>query len=1310
MSLCVKIVNKSKNELINNKDNFFGILLDDNINEIKDKIFINNGIEYYNNWIKIEINIEFDEYILLNDLNNNLLYYYPERYSDDSILYITGIYEITDKDEIAFGEQIFNLEPYYLYNEIIKENSEILYKLFDELHKEFIDLTFDDLIILLKMKIIDYINENPIMKDVIGTSNYDYYTKDIEEYFINVDKENYNKKRKYANEKNLLDFYKNCYNLNDYSIYYDVDEYNFPVFNYTNITININTDVTGIINEKFIKLNHIFNTLELSQEIPFIVYNIGSRRTNPQIKIYNNIIRDVKENVIKSWVLNEKKKLNQLSYKKIKGLILKYKCDILNIQDSYLTVNINERGLIVVKLQLSENTHMIEEIKDAVIKSVNDIIIVLNNLSNIYLKSKKLKIINDINDSNININSISANISTNNYIIDIQYLREILNLEGISDIFELKDTKDDKRLSIYYKKFGKKNIDINEIRNVTYSAQYMQYAQFNVEKKGITINIEDNEYKKKSSIITIYGGYNLNQLKIIVNELILLSLKKILDIDDNKELSLKLKQKVGNTKKLRSTGVKVSSKDCQKQRQPKLYDGISPYSDEKSIIIYNNKKYLCPNKDYPYPGFTSSNILCCFKNENKGMSKNIKNVDILETQVEPSNFIIKIVNEETSFETFVIRVVSDITDISKIVDVQNSIKLDDDELSNSRYFYISNDINSKFPLVHIHNKELIKEIEEVEQGSPIGQTLWLKKVSLSQLIINPNKSKCNNVPELNNRSNLDINAPCLHHSSHKTLGYNIHSYPCCFENPRALYNTKKKKEKIDLNKHILKTDKLLEKQRLGELPDGLNDLFNTIIETDGKFYRWGVNQNQLSFFNCILEGIEYKTKNGIDIENTSELKALFINYLNSNKDEFNKLNSGNISLKYNTLKNYISAIRNNKDVINWNDIVDLVSRVIKCNILVLDIPYIETESTKTYDYTNTKLVCNLSIPQDITKPYMILIKKDISFEIIIKILDENDGKNPIVKFIFNYNENENSKTNIINFLTKYYSETCVKENEYPSNFSYDSLYTIQELMQLLVNSKHKVLLQLVNDFNKVNMIITRTGIIIPIKESGIINIPYALYNDFMEKDDKKLSISEFKRGIKEINKILPIDIKINGLTVEKDYYTGILTNFGVIIPVKKEEKSNEYKNLELPFKYYKDIDKYLSNKITLKNESEKWNDNINEMKNEILDIKKVLFKQISELSDDFKNNIKILIKDRIERSDKIDKLIGIFKDNLREEYHNEFILKHIANEVINDNIENLFLDNIIESDELNSNEIIKNDNESILLNIPDIKKWIKKYS
>ena len=604
-------------------------------------------------------------------------------------------------------------------------------------------------------------------------------------------------------------------------------------------------------------------------------------------------------------------------------------------------------------------------------------------------------------------------------------------------------------------------------------------------------------------------------------------------------------------------------------------------------------------------------------------------------------------------------------------------------------------------------------------------SMWLETVPLSQLINKPSKSKCQNQPNFDNINNSIIDA-CKHHSKNNYFGYNINSYPCCFDKERPVFNIKKVKEKDSTKQHILITDKLLSDKRQGLLPPGLNKLLNEIIQpnTNGSFIRWGVNQNELSFLNCILVAMEHT--NGFTINNTTELKRYLITYLINNKDEFEKLNNGTISLKYSSINEYITAI---EKYINWKDIIDLITKVCKCNIFILDIPYVETESTKIFDYNNIKLVCNFYTEINKSNPFIILIKKQNAFELIvyntgilwnkssqkIEILKNKQIK-PTINFVFNYNSDDTINTNIINFLLEYNLSSCVKENEYPENFTYDPLYDINDIITILSKTKHEIDLQLVNSFNKVNYVVTKNKTIIPIKESGIIDIPKISFEEYIDKN--LLDINEVTKYLKDLNKILKRPIQLLGVTTNNENkINSAMTNFGQFIPLNPIDISKMKTSLEiLPMKYYYDIDESLANKKQIVNSEIEWNTKIKTLNDKIYQIKKYLGQ--SFLNDDTSKNqiINIIKTPLISRSEKINNIVNYLQQklNLQNTFDINssdlpFILKHIANEMINDNIENLLLNNLITSNVFNPDEIIKRNNESIWLNLDDIKKWIKKF-
>jgi len=327
------------------------------------------------------------------------------------------------------------------------------------------------------------------------------------------------------------------------------------------------------------------------------------------------------------------------------------------------------------------------------------------------------------------------------------------------------------------------------------------------------------------------------------------------------------------------------------------------------------------------------------------------------------------------------------------------------------------------------------------------------------------------------------------------------------------------------------------------------------------FLRWGVNQNHLSFLNCIVESIGDNTN--LKIDSTYALKRFLVNYLTEHPADFLKLNNGNISLKYSSLQEYVDTI-NGESVIHWTDIIDLVQIALGCNILIIDIPYTETLSKTTFQYEDMRLVCNLNIQQDKSKPFLILVKKQNAFEIIVEnssarwnqqsekmqILD----KQPVINFVFNYDKTSNNTvSSIVNLFVDYYLSSCIKENRFPEKYPYEELYSAEYIIGKLLKTEHKIWFQLVNSFNKINMLVTKLGLIVPVKETGVLDkIPTIPFDDFIIKQ-KAISIDRVIDLLDEFNDSSDFHpkLKLLGATVDNNVYTGVLTNFGEVLPVKR---------------------------------------------------------------------------------------------------------------------------------------------------------------
>lgn len=1218
-TLVVKVVNK-KNESIIIKEPF--ILLDDSIHILKNKLFYHFS-NFIPNILKVVINNK-----IVKDSDSLIFEYFDTNklLEDECVVYITNLYDILQEYKI---ERL----------DIINNNQEQFNNLFNELKFEYNDLTEDDLSFLILLILLNKNSHNVSRQEI---DNHIQITQvQRNKLLINYSKQD--------SDLTLNKFYE----LSREMEFDFIDDINIT-FNFINFTIigdNVEIGSKGL----FIKLNEIYNIFELNDNIPFIALgrkNFESDNLNrqPQIKIYNELINTTTDKEIKNWVLNEKKKSNEAKYKIIKGLLIKSRFGIHN----FLSINILPNGIINVSLKTPEIS-VLDDIIHLVKLNVNNIIKQLNTLNGVFLQSKR---ISWIENSTITIDSIDTSIETNLF-INRDKFSEIIRKYNISDnILELKSTESLDTLSAYYKKFHNKEFE---------------------DIKGITININDNKYKEKSSIIKIFGANNYIQTLIILQTIFILN-EMAEELNSNGLFENDSKRRIlqkTNKKKLKEQGIDFDSRKCQGNRQPILGEINQEKNDYN--ITFKNKNYRCSNPKHPYPGFTKQNIVCCFVNKQTGNEDYIKNTNpkSLEILVEPSNFTIKVkeLSSKKKIETFVIKVVSD---YQAGLSSSNSMPI---------YYYLST-YTGENELVPIYNQELILQIEQEEN-------IWLERVSLSQIIYPSATNQCNTKPNLNNKSGL--NSPCDEYSDKPYFGYTSKSIPCCFDKERDTYITRKKKIADVSKKYIIQFSyKILHYQKLGILPEDISNLLNNILsEPDnvnfGLYYRMGIVQNNSSLFNALLLSINNKIRD-ITINNSTEFKSYITNFLNL--DVFQKLNGGNISNKYSSIEEYKKYIMSSS-IHNFNDIIDLLERVLQQNIIIFDVN--EQESTK--------IICRQNVI-NVNNPFIILIKRKSTFELVIKLI-EKEKKNDIVKQ-FSYDDK------IIQFIIEYYGDTCKIESIYPENYPYISIYNSDDLLNILKGTELEIKYQIKNAFNKINFLITKKAILIPVLERGIIenkSIPIVNFDILINLTDKLKTLEDYIKSYKLLNEITNNkNINLLGITnTNINNIGGLLTNFGVIIPFKKIN-SEEIKLPLINFIYYLDLDTKINSENIIQ-PLNLYSNEIDKLNNSIFDTKKILGKVISN-DEEIQNEIIDFIKSpSINKSNKIKNILKIFYQitNIIPTEDNDFIFKVIANEILNDNKENLILNNIITSDSFNKSDIIIRDSESILLNIDDIRKWIKKY-
>lgn len=1275
MSLKLVVVDNKK--VIN--ANGPNILIDESPADIKAKLFaFNPGFDYIPNLLKLELEANGVKQVVVSSSPlTTTLTTLPEQ----PRLYVTNVFTVI--------ETLVDINELFTdTNHSDKSNSDLLNDSLEKLQTAgFINMLMDDLefvvrVIMMKM--------NPVL--------YAHLKADIEDY-IAVSNETQRKlARKYKDqEAGLIDFYDTIDSVDDFSPYLDSD---FQ-FNYTNVSIEMRgKSFEPGVKGRFVKLSNIFNQYQLTEKVPFIaIQNINETR-DPMIKVYNKLLERISQKEIRTWVLNEKKKRGIMSYKKVKGLTFKLKYgdgSVLNESDTYMTVSITDSGIIEAKITFEED-HF-ETNWDKIIANmkhgIDELLESINRLQGVFIRSRRLEL---SGESETTVSSLSGYTVTN-IKLSKQQLTEAMYHEQIAmTIFELKETRSEEMLSMYYKKVQSQSFESES------------------ERKGLTINIRDNPYKLESSIITVYGASNLAQIEAIVKQIVVLSLVYESETADTKQ---KLKQK-SHIKNLRKQGVDILSTKCQKPRQPSVDSSTKPIKGSYTLE-YKNIKYVCPGKEYPYPGFTNENIVCCFKKDQRRRPAYIRNIksEDFDILVQPSNFKIRVTDTATkqNYETFAIKVVSDYV---SGFDKTNSM---------SRYYFLSNDNN----LIGITNPRLVEELELAEE-----QNIWLDTMSLVKLTTEPPKNKCNFTPKLENKSADDINAPCQHHRRNRFFGYNINSYPCCFDKPRELEITRKRKTTDITKQHLLLTDKILDFQRIGVLPPGLDKLFNGIIhaKAEGKFYRMGVLQNANAFFNAVLLACENKI-NDKQVNNTVELKKYLENYLKTNPEEFEKLNSGSIALRYGSLNNYIKNLLETHTRFLWTDIQDLLQRVTQKNIIVLDIPYKASDSTKIADYENIKLLCNPNVKQTKNLPFIVLLKRLATFEVVIFAtgLQSNNSKSDKkseskITYTFKYQPHGEMTSNMVNFLVEYYSNSCIKENVYPEAFPFQEMLDLSEITSALKETPHEVVAQVVNRFRKVEYVLTKKGVLIPIKDSGISEVGKIISLSQLIKANKLLDINSYQKGLGSrngVNQYLKKSgkvLEIVGAATERGednelYYTAVFTNFGKFVPLAQTiVASNQHEPVRLlDFRYYPGVDDMLliEDPQQLPTTAEhKYNLQLRKLKRDIFNLKRDLGARLQALPETKQSLVDIILDTTLSRYAKIEKIIDIFTNIISiyniDSTHTKFILQRIANEVLDDNIENLLLNNLVTSEAFNPEEITKRDTESVLFNIGDIQRWIKRFN
>lgn len=705
-------------------------------------------------------------------------------------------------------------------------------------------------------------------------------------------------------------------------------------FKDSNISKILNLELTFINQSSFAQMFNIFNVFNnvklSSKYLTAIISGNFLRKKEPVLKIFDDLPSNLSKNDIKDWVINEKKKDNVISFKKIKGIIFK-----IFYNDILFTLNLSPSGNITISFDSYSKINIYTEVDyNTMINYMNniymDFISYLNEFDNVYNSN----IVLSNTEFKYNIIQLSGEFNTSERIQKNAFSEFCLQKTVNENLFTLKDVKSLDNISLFYTK---------NIQDDT---------------KGITVNIRDNPYVLDSSSVTILGCRNLLHALIIMKYITFINYYNTKVIETEADEPQKLKKK-STIKDLKKQGVETISTNCQKPRQPIVNEESLP-ADGSYKLVWKNQSYICPKDEYKYPGFTNKNIVCCFSKDQRRTPKYIKNLksDELEIIVQASNYPIDILKNNVTKKTLLVKLISAPEELSS--------------KSIYPYYYLDFIQQDRLGIEPIVDKKLIENIQRIEQESLI----WLEPVSLSQIITTAPKNKCNQTPDLTSGNFDNI---CASHSVHKYFGYNQNSYPCCFDKPRDIFAKLKQKDRDEsiVKQHILQNDKVLDINRVGILPEYLDSVFNT---DKTLFYRLGVIQNHDSFLNCILTSVDKKI-DGKQFSNTLDLKN-YISEKFSSLDLFHKIYNGNLSQIWEDEKSFIKDFLSDTTYVDYKIILDVVFVILNLNVLIVNV---DEESSE-----KSKIICNNNFNSAYKS--ILLLKRNIDsiyktpqFEIIIEL-------------------------------------------------------------------------------------------------------------------------------------------------------------------------------------------------------------------------------------------------------------------------------------------------------------------------------------
>lgn len=1101
-------------------NNFLDLENNDILNNISSEDFINDvnnntkNKQFKNETLLIKNNNNLDS-ILLKDSFAKLFIYDTEIMSNDNIELISK--KICNSISIEIDQKIIFFIPSRLYLwasnlktsfSITNENSkELAIPIFNE-NKQNYQSNFKN-------------NTNIILNDITDIYNYDIFFIDIYTSIYYYIKKNTNLKLLQDNFIKIY-FSTSIKHLNDIILYLQNKNKNYDIKN--NILLSIKNELKY--NKKIYDLlDNIKYQNSKNIHITHVIFISFINNSNNQINLKNifNFLK-LDKNIVYSKLLDID---NKLYYKVLKSFNEQSKIDIWNnltqygitlkyfFNNRFVTINILRTGLLEMKLQWKEtdNTKLLDidkykSLLNNVLQKINkECDISLSNISDI-----QIKFINTIQQFHL-----PEKINHNKFSYFIRLFHPIFSLiidpeKRKTQIF----TNESSKWGTYlrYKKISNYDNELIIFKKILY-----YFRNFNIQNNDL--------------IEIICKEFNLSEKFAI--ELIEKTKKKytfyISKFNTNKKKNFDK-----NNVQLHKKGIEVAIQGKEIDKYKIRIEGSRSFYEINKITEYINKIIF---------------IYCSLYIKNNSKYK------------------------------FILDELKNITHIPK----RKYEVLEFEEKEISQNYKILNEMKNKDSRINTKNTESRYSRECQNSGDKIRRPI---QITNENELVNKYKYKYNNKLDVfEKKINNDITLYALKQIVNNNILYYIcdeklhkdrkyigilskrkNNLPCCFiknqlhsknkvinENFKASLFPKNNIDKTSINptlndfnkeniKYIRKLKNIIQDQRFFELPLILYNFFNKILNTQYKFYLYGVNKDM-----HILEVLNlYLNKNNIFEDVKFKIKSI-------TNEIFFSLNNGKIYRQFKNINNFIKNINEN---INYEHCIDLFSILYNYNIIIIfKINNINDYTIKHTNFFNQEFNT------------IFLYNDGISLNTFYPIIIIH--KNKIIKNYFIQNNDFINFYNIVNDSNRIDYQFYIKNNI-------------------------KIKYQIINEKKLVDFYITNDNFPIPaFDDTPVYNLPFSKkYNVF--------TLKEFEHFIKKYS-----FFKINSYIYQDNYIIGIyvnvfnkLYNIFKFIKVKKQ-KISKYSNY-FPLQKYIEIEK-ISSKYNLF----KFNINKYKIKNEMYYVYKYLF-------------------------------------------------------------------------------------------------------